>query len=83
MGRLVRLVRHDVAMTYGFTGLDVVERRHRYLIPEDAADVLPDDPQILVLDDDTVSYALLVEMQRPPWWRKLDAEKKARAKELA
>lgn len=65
-------------MTGTFTGWDLVEHVTRFEAPP--AD---DHAAAIELDSGTVSFALLVEMQRPPWWRETDRNRKALAAETA
>lgn len=65
--------------TFGWTGWDIVERATRHTVREDA----DQGPDAIPLSSGVVSTALLVEMQRPPWWREIDAQRKALAKEIA
>lgn len=62
------------------TGWFIIERSHW---PRLEPDVDQPDGTLIEIHPDVASRALLVEMQRPPWYRDLDREKKALAKELA
>lgn len=64
------------AHDYGFSGWDVLERRYGRL-----ADSAPNAE--IAISADSCSIALLVEMERPPWWREIDARRKALKGELA
>lgn len=70
----------EVHVTRGnYDGLDVVESIYRDLLPDDDVD----QAEPIELDDLTISYALLLEMQRPPWWRENEADRRAQRKEAA
>lgn len=62
--------------SHTFTGWDAIERWQDAARPDDA------DGESGHLDEDTVSRLLLVELDRPPWWRELDRERRALAQEL-
>lgn len=63
----------------GWTGWDIIERYTGRLF--DAAGV-PGD-HVVELHPDTVATALLVEMERPPWWRDIDRQRRQLARETA
>lgn len=59
--------------SFGWTGWDIIERATRYAVREQDEQIISAIP----LSNDVVSTALLVEMQRPPWYLEIDARKKA------